>query len=129
MSMRQDDFSGEIEMTNLCKDRVAIVTGAARGIGREYALHLAAEGAKVVVNDVGASRDGITRDPSAAQKVVDEIRAAGGKAIANGDDISDWKGAQHLVECAVSEYSALDVLVSNAGILRDRMLANMEGNA
>ena len=113
-------------MIRLCQDRVAIVTGAARGIGREYALHLAAEGAKVIVNDVGASRDGLSRDGSAAQTVVDEIRAAGGIAIANGDDIGDWKGAQRMVESALAEYGALDVLVNNAGILRDRMLANME---
>ena len=113
-------------MTTLCKDRVAIVTGAARGIGREYALHLAAEGARVVVNDLGTARDGIGRDSAAAQAVVEEIRAAGGAAVANGDDVSDWNGARRMIEHALSEYGALDVLVNNAGILRDRMLANME---
>jgi NAD(P)-dependent dehydrogenase (short-subunit alcohol dehydrogenase family) len=113
-------------MNKLCQDRVVIVTGAARGIGREYALQLAAHGAKVVVNDLGVSRDGIGRDGSAAQAVVDEIRAAGGEAIANGDDISDWNGARHMIESTVAHYGALHALVNNAGILRDRMLVNME---
>src|SRR6185369_6059924 len=99
-------------MPTLCQDRVAIVTGAARGIGREYALHLAREGAKVVVNDVGASRDGLTREASAAQAVVDEIRAAGGAAIANGDDVGDWQGARSMVASALAEYGSLDVLVN-----------------
>ena len=78
-------------MTKICDGRVVIVTGAGRGIGREYALHLAAHGAKVVVNDLGTSRDGNGRDTAAAQAVVDEIRAAGGDALANGDDISNWE--------------------------------------
>lgn len=113
-------------MTKLCEGRVAIVTGAARGIGREYALHLASEGARVVVNDIGVARDGIGQDISLAQAVVDEIRAAGGEAIVNGEDVGDWQGAQRLIEHAVSTYGSLDVLINNAGVLRDRMLMNME---
>lgn len=113
-------------MSKLCEGRVVIVTGAARGIGREYALQLAAHGAKVVVNDLGVSRDGIGQDLSAAQAVVDEIRAAGGEAIANGDDVSDWEGARHMIESTVAHYGDLHALVNNAGILRDRMMLNME---
>ncbi len=86
---------------------------------------LAAEGAKVVVNDLGGSRDGEGSDAGPAQEVVDEITAAGGTAVANTDDISDWEGAERLIQQAVSTYGQLDVLVNNAGILRDRMLANM----
>lgn len=113
-------------MSKLCEGRVVIVTGAGRGIGREYALQLAAHGAKVVVNDLGVSRDGIGQDLSAAQSVVDEIRAAGGDAIANGDDVADWNGARQMIESTVAHYGALHALVNNAGILRDRMLVNME---
>jgi len=113
-------------MKKLCEGRIVIVTGAARGIGREYALHLAAEGARVVVNDLGVTRDGGGRDLSAAQAVVDEIHATGGEAIANGDDISDWNGAKHLIDSTVAYYGALHCLVNNAGILRDRTLVNME---
>jgi NAD(P)-dependent dehydrogenase (short-subunit alcohol dehydrogenase family) len=115
-------------MSRLCQDRVVIVTGAGRGIGREYALQLAAQGAKVVVNDLGVSRDGIGQDLSAAQAVVDEIRAGGGQAIANGDDVSDWNGARHMIESTVAHYGGLHALVNNAGILRDRTLVNMEEN-
>ena len=113
-------------MSRLCEGRVAIVTGAARGIGREYALQLAACGAKVVVNDLGVSREGLGRDTSAAQQVVDEIKAAGGDAIANCDDVSEWKEAEHLIQSTVAHFGKLDVLINNAGILRDRMLVNME---
>jgi NAD(P)-dependent dehydrogenase (short-subunit alcohol dehydrogenase family) len=113
-------------MGRLCEDRVVIVTGAARGIGREYALQLAAHGAKVVVNDLGVARDGIGRGLSAAQAVVDEIRAAGGMAIANGDDVSDWQAARRMVETTVEHFGGLHALVNNAGILRDRTLVNME---
>ncbi|HUH85915.1 MAG TPA: SDR family oxidoreductase [Stellaceae bacterium] len=112
-------------MTKLCEGRVAIVTGAGRGIGREHALMLAAEGAKVVVNDIGAAADGTGRDASPASGVVAAIRAAGGVAVVNGDDIADWNGAKRLVDHAVGEFGRLDVLVNNAGILRDRMLVNM----
>ncbi|GAA4332454.1 SDR family oxidoreductase [Pigmentiphaga soli] len=110
----------------LCEGRVAIVTGAARGIGREHALALAAHGARVVVNDLGTGRDGHGRDLSAAEEVVDEIRRAGGEAVANGDDVSDWEGAARLVSSTVEHFGALHALVNNAGILRDRMLVNME---
>jgi NAD(P)-dependent dehydrogenase (short-subunit alcohol dehydrogenase family) len=113
-------------MNRLCEGRVAIVTGAARGIGREYALQLAACGAKVVVNDLGVSREGLGRDTSAAQQVVDEIKAAGGEAIANCDDVSEWKEAEHMIHSTVEHFGKLDVVINNAGILRDRMLVNME---
>ena len=105
--------------------RVAIVTGAGRGIGRSTALLLAAEGASVVVNDLGANLDGTGRDTSPAQLVVDEITAAGGKAIANGADVSDHGAAEGLIKSAIAEFGRLDVLVNVAGILRDRMIFNM----
>ena len=110
---------------NTLQDRVAIITGAGRGIGREHALLFAAEGAKVVVNDLGGNPDGTGADASAAQQVVDEIKAAGGAAIANHDDVADWEGAKRLVHSAIDTFGDLHVLVNNAGILRDRMLVNM----
>src|SRR3982074_913354 len=102
--------------------RVAIITGAGRGIGREHALLFAAEGAKVVVNDLGGTRDGSGADVGPAHDVGEEIRAAGGEAVANGDDVADWEGAQRMVNQAVETFGDLHVLVNNAGILRDRML-------
>ena len=105
--------------------RVAVITGSGRGIGREHALLFAAEGAKVVVNDLGGSVDGSGDDRTAAQQVVDEITAAGGDAIANGDDVTDWEGGKRLVDAAIEAYGDLHVLVNNAGILRDRVLVNM----
>jgi len=112
-------------MPNTLKDRVAIITGAGRGLGREHALLFAAEGAKVVVNDLGGGTDGSGADATPAQQVVDEIKAAGGEAVANYDDVSSWDGAERMVNQAIETYGDLHVLVNNAGILRDRMLANM----
>ena len=105
--------------------RVAIVTGAGRGIGREHALLFAAEGAKVVVNDCGGGVEGSTEDGSPAEQVVDEIEGLGGEAVANTDDVADWEGGRRLVECALEAFGDLHVLVNNAGILRDRMIVNM----
>ncbi|MFP5255050.1 MAG: SDR family oxidoreductase [Acidimicrobiia bacterium] len=112
-------------MTKLCEGRVAIVTGAGRGIGREHSLLLARHGARVVVNDLGGSMTGEGSDVGPAQQVVDEITAMGGEALANTDDISDWDGAQRLVQSAIDTFGGLDILINNAGILRDRMLTNM----
>ena len=105
--------------------RVAIITGAGRGIGREHALYFAAEGAKVVVNDLGGANDGTGSDLTPAQQVVEEIKALGGEAIVNGDDVSDWEGAQRMINSAIEAFGDLDILVNNAGILRDRVLVNM----
>jgi NAD(P)-dependent dehydrogenase (short-subunit alcohol dehydrogenase family) len=105
--------------------RVAIITGAGRGLGREHALLFAAEGAKVVVNDLGGDIDGSGEDRAPAQLVVDEIKTTGGEAVANVDSVSDWEGAQRLVNTAIETFGELHVLVNNAGILRDRVLVNM----
>jgi NAD(P)-dependent dehydrogenase (short-subunit alcohol dehydrogenase family) len=109
----------------ICDGRIVIITGAGRGLGREHALAFAAEGAKVVVNDVGASLQGDGNDMSPAQEVVDLIRANGGEAITNGDDIADWEGAGRLVQSAIDTFGGLDTVVTNAGIVRDRMFVNM----
>jgi len=105
--------------------RVAIVTGAGRGIGRSVATLLASEGAAVVVNDLGAALDGSGHDTGPAGQVADEIGAAGGKAVANGGDVSDHAAAENLIGTAIEEFGRLDVLVNVAGILRDRMVFNM----
>ena len=110
----------------LLEGKVAIVTGAGRGIGREHALALARDGARIVVNDLGASLAGEGTDASTAHDVVDEISALGSDAIANGENVADFEGARRLVEAAVERFGQLDILVNNAGILRDRMLVNME---
>lgn len=105
--------------------RVAIITGAGRGLGREHALLFAAEGAKVVVNDLGGNMDGTGEDKSPAQQVVEEIRAMGGEAVVNGDNVASWEGGQRLVNTAIEAFGDLHILVNNAGILRDRVLVNM----
>ncbi|OBA93404.1 short-chain dehydrogenase [Mycolicibacterium fortuitum] len=106
--------------------RVAVITGAGRGIGREHALLFAREGASVVVNDLGGSNTGEGADTGPAHEVVDEIVAAGGKAVANTQNIATWDGAAQLVEQAISEFGGLDVVVNNAGILRDGFIAGMD---
>src|SRR5258706_13681404 len=105
--------------------RVAIITGAGRGLGREHALLFAAEGAKVVVNDLGGAPDGGGSDRTAAESVADEIKAMGGEAVANGDSVADWNGGEALINAALDAFGGLDILVNNAGILRDRMLVSM----
>jgi len=109
----------------ICDGRVVIVTGGGRGLGRAHCLAFAAEGAKVVVNDLGASLQGDATDESPGAEVVNEITAAGGEAVVNGDDVSDWDGAGRLVEQAIETFGGLDTVVCNAGIVRDRMLVNM----
>ncbi|GAA3445020.1 SDR family oxidoreductase [Planomonospora venezuelensis] len=112
-------------MSGICDGRVVIVTGAGRGIGREHALEFARQGAKVVVNDLGTGPDGSGRSGGPALDVVGEIQALGGQAVANSDDIADWDGAARLVKMALSAFGRLDVLVNNAGFVRDRMLVSM----
>ena len=112
-------------MARLCEGRVAIVTGSGRGIGREYALLLAAHGAKVVVNDIGGAADGTGTDVTPAQQTVADIIAAGGQAVVNTDNVADWRGAKRMIDQAIETFGTLDVLINNAGILRDRMLVNM----
>lgn len=109
----------------LCEGRVAVVTGAGRGVGRAYAEMLAKHGAKVVVNDLGAAANGSGSDTTPAEEVVAAIRAAGGKAIVDTADVSDWKASEALIANAVDTFGRLDILINNAGILRDRMLVNM----
>ena len=108
----------------ICEGRTVIITGAARGLGRAYALAFADEGANVVVNDIGASLGGEGRDTSAADAVVAEIVGAGGKAIANYEDITDWDAAKRIVDAAVEAFGDLHVVVNNAGIVRDRMFVS-----
>lgn len=113
-------------MSDLCSERVVIVTGAGRGIGRAHALAFAAEGARVVVNDAGVALDGSSSSEGPAAQTVQEIESLGGKAVASTDDVADFEGAERLIETATSEFGALDVLVNNAGFLRDRMLVNLD---
>ena len=112
-------------MSRLCEGRVAIVTGAGRGVGRQHALQLSKAGAKMIVNDLGAAVDGTGTDVSLAQQVTDEINASGGEAVVNGDDVSSFDGAKNMVDMAINTFGKLDIVVNNAGILRDRMLVNM----
>ncbi len=111
-------------MSKICEGRVVIVTGAGRGIGRGHALEFARQGAKVVVNDLGAEADGAGSSEGPAGEVVESIRAMGGEAIANGEDVADWEGSGRLVKAALDAWGRLDVVVNNAGFLRDRMFAS-----
>ena len=113
-------------MSGICDGRVVVVTGAGRGLGRAHARAFAAEGARVVVNDLGVGLDGTPGPGSPAARVVDEIRAAGGRAVAHGGDIATTEGAASLVATALDTYGRLDTLVNNAGFLRDRMLVNLD---
>jgi NAD(P)-dependent dehydrogenase (short-subunit alcohol dehydrogenase family) len=110
--------------TGICDGRVVIVTGAGRGLGRSHALEFARQGAKVVVNDIGAELDGTGGSLSPAAEVVEEIRSGGAEAVVNGDDVADWAGAQRIVKTALDSFGRLDVVVNNAGFVRDRMFVN-----
>ena len=112
-------------MSGICEGRVVIVTGAGRGIGRGHAIEFAAQGAKVVVNDLGGELDGSGHSAVPAEEVAAELRAMGAQAVANTDDVADAAGARNLVQTAIDHFGGLDVLVNNAGMLRDRVLANM----
>lgn len=107
-------------------DRVAVITGAGGGLGRAHALLLASRGAKVVVNDLGGSMDGVGGDNTPAQKVVDEIKAAGGEAVPNYNSVSEWESAQKIIQTAIDNYGKIDILINNAGILRDKSMMKME---
>ena len=109
----------------MLQDKVAVVTGAGRGIGRDIALMMAAQGAKVVVNDIGASVGGEGSDASPGQQVVNEIKAAGGQAVLSTDSVSTWPTANRIIECAADTFGHIDIVVNNAGILRDRLFFNM----
>jgi NAD(P)-dependent dehydrogenase (short-subunit alcohol dehydrogenase family) len=115
-------------MSGICAGRVVIVTGAGRGIGRGHALEFARQGAKVVVNDLGAALDGTGVSDSPARAVADEIGALGGEAVVNGDDVADWDGARRLVDTALDAFGRLDVVVNNAGFVRDRMFVSCAEN-
>ncbi|MGH9229524.1 MAG: SDR family oxidoreductase [Acidimicrobiales bacterium] len=111
-------------MTGICDGRVVIVTGAARGIGRAHALEFARQGARLVVNDIGAELDGTAGSPAAVRAVAEEVVAGGGEATVNGDDVADWEGARRLVRAALEAFGRLDVVVNNAGFVRDRMFVS-----
>jgi NAD(P)-dependent dehydrogenase (short-subunit alcohol dehydrogenase family) len=111
-------------MTGICEGRIVVITGAGNGLGKSYALAFARAGAKVVVNDLGVSLAGEGRDTATAQKVVEEIKAMGGEAVANGDDVADWDGAGRIIKTAIDAFGGLDVVVNNAGIVRDRMFVS-----
>ena len=123
--LRRSDLMRRGARMGICDGRVVVITGGGRGLGRAHALAFAAEGATVVVNDLGADARRRGHRPRPAQEVVDEIEAAGGEAIVNGDDVSDWDGAGRLVEQAIDTFGGLDTVVCNAGIVRDRMIVNM----
>jgi NAD(P)-dependent dehydrogenase (short-subunit alcohol dehydrogenase family) len=110
----------------ICEGRVALITGAGRGLGRAHALEFAREGAAVVVNDIGVALDGRGGSGAPAQEVADEIRGLGGQVIVNGDDVADWGGSRRLIETALESFGRLDVVVNNAGFVRDRMFANAD---
>jgi NAD(P)-dependent dehydrogenase (short-subunit alcohol dehydrogenase family) len=112
-------------MSGICAGRAVIVTGAGRGLGRAHALAFAREGARLVINDTGVERDGSGGGQGPADAVAAEVRELGGEAVASYEDVADWDGAARLIQTAVTAYGQLDVLVNNAGILRDRMLVNM----
>lgn len=114
-----------MDTEQICAGRIVIVTGAGRGIGRAHALAFAAAGARVVVNDLGSALDGAATGETPAEQVVAEIAALGGEAVANGDDVADWNGARNLIHQAIDTFGGLDVLVNNAGFVRDRMLVNL----
>jgi NAD(P)-dependent dehydrogenase (short-subunit alcohol dehydrogenase family) len=114
-----------VSTEGICTGRIAVVTGAGRGIGRGEALELARQGAKVIVNDLGSESDGSSASATPAHEVVDEIRNLGGQAEVNTSDVSSWEGARSLIDQAIETYGGLDVVVNNAGILRDRMIVNM----
>ena len=108
----------------ICEGRVVVVTGAGRGLGRAHALEFARQGADVVVNDVGATLDGEGRSAGPAEEVAEEIRALGARAVVDGHDVADWDGSRQIIQTAIDIFGRIDVVVNNAGIVRDRMFAN-----
>src|SRR2546423_12582553 len=112
-------------MSGICQGRVVVITGAGRGIGREHAIEFAHQGAKVVVNDLGAEVDGSGGSTGPAGEGVDAIRGMGKEAGANGDDIATWDGAERLIQTAIDSFGGVDTLVCHAGVLRDRRMGNM----